>query len=79
MKDGRVNFIAIRGAITNGLLAITPLSFSENISPEAAQMMERTLQDAEDFRKQLSSSEYEATMFIQASWNGEGHHHHAPG
>ena len=53
------------------LLAITPLAYGEGLSPEIAQMMERALQDAENFRQQVRKSEYEAKMFVQ-EWDGRG-------
>jgi len=42
-----------------------------NLDPEVARIMERALQDAENFRVQLQTSEYEAKMFVQ-EWDGRG-------
>jgi hypothetical protein len=53
------------------LLAISPLAFAENLSPEIARMMELALRDAENFRQQVRKSEYEAKMFVQ-EWDGRG-------
>jgi hypothetical protein len=53
------------------LLAVTPLTKGENLSPEIARMMEGALQDAENFRLQVRKSEYEAKMFVQ-EWDGRG-------
>lgn len=44
---------------------------ADRLSPEIAQMMERALQDAENFRRQLRTSEYQAKMFVQ-EWDGRG-------
>lgn len=71
MGCGRFNGGFACAAIISVVLAITPPASSENISPEAGQILERALQDAENFRKQLASSEYDATMFIQ-EWDGRG-------
>jgi hypothetical protein len=53
------------------LLAIAPSTYGEKLSPEIAQIMERALADAENFRKQIRQSEYEAKMFVQ-EWDGRG-------
>jgi hypothetical protein len=55
----------------SGLFAIAPLAHCEDLSPEIAQMMERALQDAENFRQQVRKSEYEAKMFVR-EWDGRG-------
>jgi hypothetical protein len=41
------------------------------VDPQVAQLMERALQDAENFRLQLRNAEYEAKMFVQ-EWDGRG-------
>jgi|GEM_PF-5520273 len=48
-----------------------PAAYCENLSPEIAGMMERALQDAENFRQRVRKSEYEAKMFVQ-EWDGRG-------
>src|SRR5437588_738714 len=53
-----------------GLLA-PALTDAQNLSPEIARLMERALQDAENFRLELRKSEYEAKMFVQ-EWDGRG-------
>lgn len=53
------------------LLAIAPPARGEKLSPEIAQIMERALADAENFRQQVRKSEYEAKMFVQ-EWDGRG-------
>jgi hypothetical protein len=53
------------------LLALTRLAHGQNLSPEIAQMMERALADAEEFRQQVRKSEYEAKMVVQ-EWDGRG-------
>ena len=53
------------------LLAISPPAYGEKLSPEIAQIMERALADAENFRQQIRKSEYEAKMFVQ-EWDGRG-------
>lgn len=61
----------ISAGIAAFLLAIVPAGVAQDISPEIAQMMERALQDAENFRKQLATSEYDAKTFVQ-EWDGRG-------
>lgn len=51
-------------------LAIS-VSAQTPLDPQVAQLMERALQDAENFRLQLQGSEYEAKMFVQ-EWDGRG-------
>ena len=53
------------------LLAVSPAAYPEEISPEIAQIMERALADAENFRQQVRKSEYETKMFVQ-EWDGRG-------
>lgn len=61
--------------ITAGIAALFltfPIAgFAQDFSPEIAQMMDRALEDAENFRKQLATSEYEAKTFVQ-EWDGRG-------
>jgi hypothetical protein len=45
--------------------------YSEPLSPDIARMMERALQDAENFRQELRKSEYEAKMVVH-EWDGGG-------
>jgi hypothetical protein len=42
-----------------------------NLDPQIAQLMERTLQDAENFRLEVRKSEYQAKMVVQ-EWDGRG-------
>jgi hypothetical protein len=44
---------------------------AEPPEPEIARMLERALADAENFRKQLKTSEYDARMRVQ-EWDGRG-------
>lgn len=53
------------------VLAFAPAGFARDVSPEIARMMERALEDAENFRQQVRKSEYEAKMFVQ-EWDGRG-------
>ncbi|MEY2493620.1 MAG: hypothetical protein QOJ45_112 [Verrucomicrobiota bacterium] len=53
------------------LVAMTRFAYCQDLSPEIARMMERALQDAENFRQQVRKSEYEARMFVQ-EWDGRG-------
>jgi hypothetical protein len=62
---------AMRAVIGCSVLAVASIARSESNPPEVRQMLERALQDMEKFRKQLASSEYDATMFIQ-EWDGRG-------
>jgi len=68
MGCGKFHIVAGIAAL---LLATAPASLGDEISPEIAQMMERALQDAENFRKQLATSEYDAKTFVQ-EWDGRG-------
>ena len=53
-----------------GFLNFSP-AHGEKLSPEIARIMERALEDAENFRQQVRKSEYEAKMFVQ-EWDGRG-------
>ena len=66
MKQG---FRAI--TICGVLQLATAVSAQNSLDPQVAQLMERALQDAENFRLQLRGSEYEAKMFVQ-EWDGRG-------
>ena len=55
---------------TASMIAIS-LSAQNPLDPQVAQLMERALQDAENFRLQLRTSEYDAKMFVQ-EWDGRG-------
>lgn len=44
---------------------------AEPVDPEVGRMLERALQEAESFRKQLPTLEYNATMRVQ-EWDGRG-------
>ncbi|MGI8481014.1 MAG: hypothetical protein ACR2MF_02950 [Chthoniobacterales bacterium] len=49
---------------------MTPLA-AQAVDPQVGRMMESALQDAESFRQQVRSAEYEATMHVQ-EWDGRG-------
>ena len=49
----------------------TVVSAQNNLDPQVAALMERALQDAENFRLQVRQSEYETKMFVQ-EWDGRG-------
>ena len=53
------------------LFVLARTTQSAAVDPQVAQLMERALQDAENFRLQLRSSEYEAKMVVQ-EWDGRG-------
>jgi hypothetical protein len=53
------------------LAMMAPPAYGEKLSPEIAQIMERALADAENFRQQVRKSEYEARMVVQ-EWDGRG-------
>jgi hypothetical protein len=61
----------MQAAIACSVLTVAPAAMSQSNPPEVGQMLERALQDAEKFRKQVALSEYDATMFIQ-EWDGRG-------
>jgi hypothetical protein len=46
-------------------------SWAEGLDPEVARLMERALQDAENFRQEVRKSQYEARMYVQ-EWDGRG-------
>ena len=68
MGGGRFNITAGIAAL---FLTFPIAGFAQDFSPEIAQMMDRALEDAENFRKQLATSEYEAKTFVQ-EWDGRG-------
>lgn len=61
----------IRAFTLCAVLALAPGGRAEPIDPEIARMMERALEDAENFRQQLRKSEYEAKMVVR-EWDGRG-------
>jgi hypothetical protein len=63
--------VRIGALIFCALLAAPSIGYTQNLSPEIARMMERTLQDAENFRQELRKSEYEAKMVVH-EWDGGG-------
>ena len=73
MSHGRFEVWAkvMRAAIACSVLTVAPAVVSQSNPPAVGQMLESALQDAEKFRKQVASSEYDATMFIQ-EWDGRG-------
>src|SRR3954468_15455610 len=48
-----------------------PAARAEELTPQVGELMERALQDAENFRLQVRQSEYEAKMVVQ-EWDGRG-------
>jgi len=48
-----------------------PAAAANPVDPEIAHMLERALSEAESFRKQLPTLEYDATMRVQ-EWDGRG-------
>jgi hypothetical protein len=60
-----------RTAIAAASLIAASVSAQNTVDPQVAQLMERALQDAENFRLQLRSAEYEAKMSVQ-EWDGRG-------
>ena len=60
-----------RTAIAAASLIAVSVSGQNTLDPQVAQLMERALQDAENFRLQLRGAEYEAKMFVQ-EWDGRG-------
>lgn len=52
-------------------LLLTPVACGEPVDPEVGRMLERALDQAEQFRKQLPALQYEARMRVQ-EWNGRG-------
>ena len=53
------------------LLSLSAIAAQNNLDPQVAGLMERALQDAENFRLQVRQSEYETKMFVQ-EWDGRG-------
>ncbi len=53
------------------LLVTIVAARAEPIDAETGRMLERALQEAENFRKQMQTSEYEARMRVQ-EWDGRG-------
>ena len=53
------------------LACVASSANSETLDPEVGRMLERTLADAENLRKQLPSLEYDAKMRVQ-EWDGRG-------
>jgi hypothetical protein len=58
-------------AIAAASFIAVSVSAQNTLDPQLAQLMERALQDAENFRLQLRTAEYEAKMSIQ-EWDGRG-------
>ncbi|MDQ6860070.1 MAG: hypothetical protein M3032_02810 [Verrucomicrobiota bacterium] len=52
-------------------MLLSTLAHAQAVDPEIARMLERALADAENFRKQLKTSEYDANMRVQ-EWDGRG-------
>ena len=52
-------------------LALVPFVRAQTIDPEVGRMLDRAVADAENFRKQLPTLQYEAKMRVQ-EWNGRG-------
>ncbi|MFN2476599.1 MAG: hypothetical protein ABR526_09715 [Chthoniobacterales bacterium] len=52
-------------------LALISRAAADPVDPEVGQMLERALQEAESFRKQLPTLQYDATMRVQ-EWDGRG-------
>lgn len=53
------------------LFALAPLACADTIDPEVGRMLERALEDAEKFRRQIPALQYEAKMRVQ-EWDGSG-------
>ncbi|MDQ6623684.1 MAG: hypothetical protein M3Y86_09400, partial [Verrucomicrobiota bacterium] len=47
------------------------MAHGEPADPEIGRMLERAVADAENFRKQLQTSQYDAKMHVQ-EWDGRG-------
>jgi hypothetical protein len=60
-----------RIAIAAASFLAVSVSAQNTLDPQVAQLMERALQDAENFRLQLRTAEYEAKMSVQ-EWDGRG-------
>jgi hypothetical protein len=64
----RIGFVWLAAGF---VLASAQFAFCETLSPEIAQVMERALRDAENFRLEVRKSEYEAKMIVR-EWDGRG-------
>jgi hypothetical protein len=64
----RIRFVWL---VAGFVLASAQFAFCETLSPELAQVMERALQDAENFRLEVRKAEYEAKMVVR-EWDGRG-------
>ncbi|MDQ6625632.1 MAG: hypothetical protein M3Y69_05755 [Verrucomicrobiota bacterium] len=53
-------------------LALISRAPAEPVDPEVGRMLDRALQEAESFRKQLPILQYDTTMRVQ-EWDGRGH------
>lgn len=53
------------------VISAFPNADAQTADPEVGRMLERALQDAENFRKQLPTLQYEAKMRVQ-EWDGRG-------
>lgn len=62
---------AATGLLLLVLITITTVARAGAPDPEVGRMLERALQEAENFRKRLPTLEYDATMRVQ-EWNGRG-------
>ena len=58
-------------AILAVALALSSRCVAESVNPEVGQMLERAVQEAENFRKQLPTLQYDTTMRVQ-EWDGRG-------
>jgi hypothetical protein len=67
IRSRKWRYLLIGAAFFGALSA----SAQNNLDPEVARLMERALQDAENFRQQLRTSEYEAKMLVK-EWDGSG-------
>lgn len=61
----------MRVLLVVGLLPLCAFARADGVDPEVGRMLERALQEAENFRKQLPELEYDATMRVQ-EWDGRG-------
>jgi hypothetical protein len=66
----RAGGLRFRIALAFALLT-APLLRAEPVDPEVGRILERALQEAENFRKQLPTLEYDASMRVQ-EWDGHG-------
>jgi hypothetical protein len=63
--------LGFRAIFLCGVFHFATILSAQKVDPQVAQLMERALQDAENFRLQVRNSEYEAKMFVQ-EWDGRG-------